>query len=54
MSDTIKALLDAAKELADIVIGIPPSVWGAIIILCGFGLAAFAIYAVLSVTRGGL
>lgn len=51
MSDTIKTLLDAARGLADIIAGIPSSTWGPVITLCSFGLAAFAIYAVLSVTR---
>lgn len=51
--DTIKAIPDAIKATADTLSQIPSSVWGPLIILGSFALAAFAIYAVMSVSKGG-
>lgn len=53
MSDTTKAVTEALQTAADILTDIPTRVWVALIILCGYGLAAFAIYAVLSVSKVG-
>jgi hypothetical protein len=40
------------KGIADAIAGMSPSALGALVLVSGFGLAAYAIYAVLSSTKG--
>lgn len=40
-------------DLADILSGLPPGSLAVVLILAGFGLAGYAIYAVLTVTKQG-
>ena len=49
MEHTMKELTD----LADILSGLPPGSLAVVLILAGFGLAGYAIYAVLTVTKQG-
>lgn len=45
--------MDNLTNLAELFSGLPPGVLVLAIILAAFGLAAYAIYAVLSVSKGG-
>lgn len=45
--------MDQLTNLADLLSGVPPGLLILIIILAAFGLAAYAIYAVLTVSKGG-
>jgi len=44
--------MDKFIDLAGLLSGVPPGVFVLIIILAAFGLAAYAIYAVLTVSKG--
>lgn len=45
--------MDQLTNLTETLSGLPPGILVPVIILAGFGLAAYAIYAVLTVTKGG-
>lgn len=45
--------MDQLTNLAGLLGGLPPGVLLLIVILAAFGLAAYAIYAVLTVSKGG-
>ncbi|MFD1911333.1 hypothetical protein [Halodurantibacterium flavum] len=45
--------MEQLTSLADVLSGLPPGVLVLVIILAAFGLAAYAIYAVLTVSKGG-
>lgn len=45
--------MDQLTNLAEMLSGLPSGVLVPVIILAAFGLAAYAIYAVLTVTKGG-
>ena len=44
--------MDQLNNLADLLSGLPPGLLVLILVLAAFGLAAYAIYAVLTVSKG--